>query len=141
MQVLKYVRSNCTKAEDVRFSKRNVIIALPGNFQRVFQSITSSGSSRENATRSERSGKGLANATDALTRRRRRQWRRRRRRRRRLTVVVYAVTNICLSTQRGSRYHPALSRCAPQTTCIAKGGTFDGRCRRTATKRIIKGPD
>lgn len=128
------------KTEDARFSKRNVIIALPGNFQRVFQSVTSSGSSRENATRRGRSGKGLANTMDALTRRRRRQ-RRRLRRRRWLTVVVYAVTNICLSTQRGSRYHPALSLCAPQTTCIAEGGTFDGRCRRTATKRIIKGPD
>ncbi|KYN42756.1 hypothetical protein ALC56_02558 [Trachymyrmex septentrionalis] len=52
--------SDCTKVEDARFSKRNVIIALPRNFQRVSQSITSSGSSRENAIRGERSWKGLA---------------------------------------------------------------------------------
>jgi hypothetical protein len=37
-------------------------------------------------------------------------------------VVVYAATNIYLSTERGSRYHPTLSLCAPQTTCTAEGG-------------------
>lgn len=77
---------------------------------------------------------------DALTRRRRR-----RRRRRWLTVVVYAATNIYLSTQRGSRYHPVLSlvRAANDmhSRSLNEGGTFDERCGRTRTKRIIKGPD
>lgn len=67
------------KAEDARFSKRNVIIALPGNFQRAFQSafrVTSSGSSRENATRvareerervGERDGRVDETKTEATT--------------------------------------------------------------------------
>lgn len=61
-------------------------------------------------------------------------------RRRWLTVVVYAATNICLSTQRGSRYHPALSlvRAANDMHSRGRNGRYG---RYTATKRIIKGPD